>query len=55
MLLSFAFYLAALAVFVPVFGNHGLWAAMNVFLLLRGVLLALRLPAKADQAFRAAQ
>ncbi len=55
MLLSFAFYLAALAVFVPVFGNHGLWAAMNVFLLLRGVLLALRLPAKADQAFSADQ
>ncbi len=55
MLLSFAGYLAALAAFVPAYGNHGLWAAMNVFLLLRGVLLALRLPAKADQAFRAAQ
>ena len=51
MLLSFTGYVAALALLVPSFGNHGLWAAMNVFLLLRGILLALPLKARADQSF----
>jgi MATE family multidrug resistance protein len=42
MLLSFVAYVAALLVLPPVFGNHGLWAALHVFLLVRGVsLLAL--------------
>lgn len=55
MLMSFAGYLAALAVFVPLFGNHGLWMAMNAFLLFRGVFLAMGLKQRADQTFRSAQ
>jgi multidrug resistance protein, MATE family len=43
MLASLAVFLAVLAVAVPVFGNHGLWLALNVFLLARGFALAARL------------
>jgi MATE family multidrug resistance protein len=45
MLLSAALYAAALAVLVPAFGNHGLWAALLVGFAARGVTLALRYPA----------
>ncbi|TCM71977.1 MATE family efflux transporter [Rhizobium sp. BK068] len=55
MLMSFAGYLMALAVFVPLFSNHGLWLAMNGFLLFRGVFLAMLVRPRADQTFRAAQ
>ncbi|MBX5181647.1 MATE family efflux transporter [Rhizobium sp. NZLR5] len=55
MLMSFAGYLLMLAVFVPLFGNHGLWLAMNAFLLFRGFFLAILVKPRADQAFRAAQ
>ncbi|WP_337271339.1 MATE family efflux transporter [Oryzifoliimicrobium ureilyticus] len=55
MLLSFAGYLLALATLVPAFGNHGLWMAMHVFLLLRGILLAIIVKRRADQTFMAAQ
>ncbi len=55
MLMSFAGYLAALALFVPAFGNHGLWLAMNAFLLFRGFFLAYDLKKRADQTFLAAQ
>ncbi|MBB2695047.1 UNVERIFIED_ORG: MATE family multidrug resistance protein [Rhizobium esperanzae] len=55
MLMSFAGYLAMLAVFVPLFGNHGLWLAMNAFLLFRGFFLAMLVKPRADQTFRAAQ
>ncbi|RFB98609.1 MATE family efflux transporter [Rhizobium leguminosarum bv. trifolii] len=55
MLMSFAGYLAMLAVFVPLFGNHGLWLAMNAFLLFRGFFLAVLVKPRADQTFRAAQ
>ncbi len=55
MLMSFAGYLLALAVFVPLFRNHGLWLAMNGFLLFRGVFLAMLVKPRADQTFRAAQ
>ncbi|PKA44368.1 MATE family efflux transporter [Rhizobium sullae] len=55
MLMSFAGYLAALAVFVPLFGNHGLWLSMNAFLLFRGFFLAMLVKPRADQTFRAAQ
>jgi len=55
MLMSFAGYLIALAVFVPLFGNHGLWLAMNGFLLFRGVFLAMLVRPRADQTFRPAQ
>ncbi|MEF0941951.1 MATE family efflux transporter [Rhizobium sp. BR 362] len=55
MLLSFAGYLLALAIFVPTLGNHGLWLAMNAFLLFRGIFLVVDLKKRADQTFRAAQ
>ncbi|MDE1159784.1 MAG: MATE family efflux transporter [Neorhizobium sp.] len=55
MLASFAAYCAALAVLVPLLANHGLWAALNLFLLIRGAFLAAMLPAKARQSFTAAQ
>jgi multidrug resistance protein, MATE family len=45
MVISILFYAAALAALVPVFGNHGLWAAMMVLFLGRTVTLALRYPA----------
>jgi MATE family multidrug resistance protein len=45
MLVSFAGYLVALAVLLPAFGNHGLWAAMMVMFVARTVTLALRYPA----------
>ncbi|MDK4733554.1 MATE family efflux transporter [Rhizobium sp. CNPSo 3490] len=55
MLMSFAGYLLMLAVFVPLFGNHGLWLGMNAFLLFRGFFLAMLVGSRADQTFRAAQ
>jgi len=39
MIVSFAIYLAALWILVPPFGNHGLWAAFNLFFVARGVTL----------------
>ena len=51
MLAAFAGYIAALALFVPLLGNHGLWLALNTFLTLRGIFLALRLPGLAGRQF----
>ncbi len=39
MLFSTVVYVAALGVLVPVFGNHGLWAALMVFFAARGVTM----------------
>lgn len=55
MLLAFLVYLAALAVFVPYYGNHGLWLALNVFLACRGLFLAARVRRLAAQRFFSAQ
>lgn len=55
MLLSFAGYGLSLAVLVPWIGNHGLWAGLNIFLLLRGLLLWRLVAGRAAQTFRAAQ
>ncbi|UDF30968.1 UNVERIFIED_ORG: MATE family efflux transporter [Roseateles sp. XES5] len=51
MLAAFAGYLMALAVFVPLLGNHGLWLSLNLFLAFRGIFLAWRLPALASRQF----
>ena len=51
MLMAFASYCLALALLVPPFGNHGLWASLNLFLLLRGLLLLQRLPGLRDGMF----
>jgi MATE family multidrug resistance protein len=45
MVLSLIFYLVAWYVLEPVYGNHGLWAALCVFLIARSVSFAARLPA----------
>lgn len=45
MVVSFAVYCAAVAVFMPLYANHGLWAALLIFFVARGVTLALRYPA----------
>jgi MATE family multidrug resistance protein len=37
-------YVAALLLLVPLFGNHGLWGALMVLNLARGISLALRYP-----------
>lgn len=51
MLLSFAAFCAALFIFAPVFGNAGLWAALHIFLLMRGLTLLVILPRKRAAAF----
>ena len=51
MILSTLIYLAALAALMPVMGNHGLWAALLISFVARGVTLGLyypRLEAQAD-------
>ncbi|MCA1369337.1 MATE family efflux transporter [Bradyrhizobium sp. BRP14] len=55
MLAAFLGYCAALTILVPVFGNHGLWAGLNLFLLMRGVFLLMLIPRRAAQTFRPAQ
>jgi MATE family multidrug resistance protein len=45
MALSFVGYAALVALLMPLFGNHGLWAALAGFFALRGVTLGLRYPA----------
>lgn len=42
MILAVAVYAMALAVLAPTFGNHGLWAALMVLNLTRGLTMALR-------------
>ncbi|WP_300072404.1 MATE family efflux transporter [uncultured Ruegeria sp.] len=44
MLQSVAIYVVALFVLVPAFGNHGLWAALMVLNIARGVTLGWRYP-----------
>lgn len=41
MLMSFAAYIPALFAFGKIFGNHGLWGAYHIFLLMRGIGLLL--------------
>ncbi len=45
MILSVAVYAVALAILLPRFGNHGLWAALMILNATRGVTLGLRYPA----------
>jgi MATE family multidrug resistance protein len=45
MVVSFAGYGALVLLLVPVWGNHGLWAGLMGFFLLRGLTLGLRYPA----------
>ncbi|MEP3637332.1 MAG: MATE family efflux transporter [Paracoccaceae bacterium] len=45
MILSAAAYVIAAAVFMPIWGNHGLWMALLVSFVARGVTLGARYPA----------
>lgn len=55
MLASLAGFCISVAIFVPLFGNHGLWLSLNLLLAMRGLLLATILPGKIRQSFAAAQ
>jgi MATE family multidrug resistance protein len=52
MFISLAVFLAAWAVLMPAFGNHGLWASLIVFFLARAVTLGWKYPALERAAFR---
>ncbi len=45
MAISFVIYWAAIFVLLPVMGNHGLWAALLISFIARGVTLGVRYPA----------
>lgn len=51
MILSFIGFVIALLVLVPSMGNTGVWLSLNVFLVLRGVLLAISVPKLRDRIF----
>lgn len=51
MLLSTLIYAVAWAGLTHAFGNHGLWAALLVFFLVRAIALAARMPALEREAF----
>jgi len=45
MFISFCVYLIALAILLPIYGNHGLWASLIIFSIARGVTLGFKYPA----------
>ena len=45
MIVSSAIYAVAVVVLIPPFGNHGLWAALLIFFVARGITLGLCYPA----------
>ena len=51
MIVSLALFVAAALALMPPFGNHGLWMALNAFLLARGLLLYARMGPLADRTF----
>lgn len=51
MLLSFAAYVAALLSLGGMLGNHGLWASLHLFLIVRGLSLLAVLPGRARASF----
>ncbi len=51
MVLSLLIYLASWWVLERDFGNHGLWAALCIFFIARGITYAMRMPALARAAF----
>jgi putative efflux protein, MATE family len=55
MLLSLAIFVVATEALSALFGNHGLWAALNLFLLARGLSLLWLLPSRIDRTFAGAQ
>ncbi len=53
MAVSFVIYLLALAMLLPPFANHGLWGALLISFVARGITLGLRYPALEAGAVRA--
>lgn len=51
MLLSLGVYLLVWALLTPIYGNHGLWAALLIFMSLRAITLGARYPALVRAAF----
>ena len=51
MLISLAAYFIAWWIATPLFGNHGLWFALEIFLGMRGITMLMRLPRKAKESF----
>jgi multidrug resistance protein, MATE family len=51
MIVSLAVFLAAWALLESPFGNHGLWAALDIFFVARGLTFAARMPAIERRAF----
>lgn len=51
---SFAIYWISVVVLLPIWGNHGLWAALLISFIARGITLGLRYPALEAQADRGA-
>jgi len=45
MIISVCFYGLFIAILLPAYGNHGLWASLVLFLLVRGITLGARYPA----------
>ena len=52
MLVSLAVYLLAIWALTPIYGNHALWFAFQLFLIVRGVTLAWRCRARRRTAFQ---
>jgi len=42
MIISFIVYIISIIIFLPYFGNHGLWLALIIFYMARGITLGLR-------------
>ncbi len=51
MVLSLAVFLASVQVLTPLLGNHGLWLALTIFFVVRGLALGSRFPALVRDAF----
>ena len=51
MIVSLAIFMAAWWVLEARYGNHGLWAALNIFFVARGVTFATRMPGIERRAF----
>lgn len=48
MIISLAVYLAAVTLTLPLWGNHGLWLSLIIFMVVRALTLGWKLPAIAD-------
>ncbi len=52
MVLSLAIFLGSWWLLEPTYGNHGLWAALCIFFVVRGITFGMRMPALTRAAFK---